>query len=278
MEQRANRFERVVLVGDSYGLPMLLDALEPKIVCCLIPAQIRQNDLAKVENLASQYDIPLLIQPRSGTDEYPAFVDALRKLMPDILVCNSYSMIIRPDILNLVSGNAINVHAALLPKNRGPNPIQWAIIKDESETGVTLHYMDETIDAGDIISQAKMAIHEDDTWVSLRDRLSVVTRELLAKQLPLVLLGTNGRQKQDEASASINSRLTPESPKIEFDKMDDRKIFNLIRAQVHPLRGAYVESERGREYFSSYLPLASIPELRRHFEQPIQKMGSTKPI
>lgn len=264
--QQAKRFERIALVGDSYGLSMLLDILTPKLVCCLVAAQIRPNDLAKVKELALQYDIPLLIQPRFGSDEYRLFVNSLRKLTPDILVCNSYSMIIRPDIINLVSGNAINAHPSLLPKNRGPNPFHWAIIKGDSETGVTLHYMSETIDAGDIISQTRIAIQENDTWVSLRDRLSVVTRELLVKQLPVILSGTNSRQKQDEANASVNTRLTPESPRIEFDKMDNRKIFNLIRAQVHPLRGAYVESDRGREYFSSYLPLASIAELRKRFE------------
>ena len=74
-------------------------------------------------------------------------------------------------MLKLFNYNCINVHWALLPKNRGANPTQWAIIKGEDRTGVTIHYMDESLDSGDIISQKELNIAVENTWVDVNDKL-----------------------------------------------------------------------------------------------------------
>jgi methionyl-tRNA formyltransferase len=259
------RAMRVLLVGDAVGLPMLLEATPPSAIAALMAASRRAQDLKTLHALARAYDRPLLVQPAHGGAEYDAFMRQFRAYGFDLLVCCSYSMLIRPEMLQAVGGRAVNVHAALLPRNRGPNPIQWAIIRDEPVTGVTLHVMDDGIDTGPVIAQIEDPVRDSDTWVTVSERLHAAMRGLLADQLPDVLAGPVAARRQDEAAATRNPRLTPDSPRIDFATMVDRQIFNLIRAQVHPLRGAFVERDGARTYFRDYLPLEEVAGLRARY-------------
>lgn len=208
----------------------------------------------------------ILTQPRRSSPEYAAFVEALADQRPDLILCNSYSMKLGSDLLGLVQGNAINAHSALLPRNRGPNPIQWAIIRGETTTGVTLHYMVDEIDAGDIVAQRPVPIEPDETWVTVRDKVNAATRALLHAELPVILGGRNRRVPQDERHATLNTRLTPDSPRIDFGTMTDDDVYNLARAQVHPLMGAYIETSDGeRTRFPDGLSRNAIARLRARY-------------
>lgn len=257
----------ILLFGDDLGIPRLLRHVPKEMVCGLVAAANRPHGHDAIHKCAHALGVPCAMQPFPDDDAYVGFVDQIRAMQPDLMLVSSYSMIIRNDVLALARNGACNLHAALLPRNRGPNPIQWAIIKDEPETGMTLHYMDDVVDGGDIISSIRVPIQDEDTWVSLRNRLTAASEALLAEQLPLVISGRNSQRKQDESMATVNPRLTPDSPKIEFEKMSDRQVFNLIRAQVKPLQGAYIEEKSGRRYFPEYMSLDAIPELRKQFAQ-----------
>lgn len=258
-------YQRACLFGDSDGLARLIAQLPPDVISCLVGASIRPLDQANVARLAGDLDVPCLFQPKPAEAGYPAFLAHIRAASPDLIVCNSYSMILRPEVLDVVAWNAVNVHAALLPRNRGPNPLQWAIIKGEPVTGLTLHYMNERVDAGDIIAQTPIPIHDDDTWLTLRSRLSRAFDRLLAAQMPLILAGRSERRPQDETMATANHRLNADSPAIDFTRMNDRQVYDLIRAQVSPLAGAYLDTPQGRRHFPEMLSMAAIAELRAQY-------------
>jgi UDP-4-amino-4-deoxy-L-arabinose formyltransferase/UDP-glucuronic acid dehydrogenase (UDP-4-keto-hexauronic acid decarboxylating) len=229
-------------------------------------ASRRPDDLESLRRLARDHERALLIQPSYGTAEYENFVAQFRAEGFDVLVCCSYSMLIRPDVLEAVSGRAFNVHASLLPRNRGPNPVQWAIIKGEPVTGVTLHVMDEGIDTGPIIAQVEEEIRDEDTWVTVSERLHLHMPKLLAEHVPALLDGTTiAARPQDDAVATSNPRLTPESPRIDFSSMTDRQVFDLIRAQVRPLGGAFVERDAVRIYFRDYVTPEGVASLRARY-------------
>lgn len=243
---------------------MLLEHLDPARIACVVLASIRQQPATLVADVQRR-GIRILTQPRRSSTEYAVFTRAFAELGPDLILCNSYSMKLGADLLGIVGGNAINAHAALLPRNRGPNPIQWAIIHGERVTGVTLHYMTDDIDAGDIVAQAEVRIAPDDTWVSVRDNVNQTLRALIAAQLPRILEATNGRTPQDQDRATVNSRLTPDSPRIDFATMTDAAIYNLVRAQVHPLAGAYIDLGGERRRFQHLLPMDEIARLRAQY-------------
>lgn len=257
----------MALFGDPYGVPMVLEAISPEQVCCLVAASRRPQFVETLGRVAAALGKPLLIQPRSADKDYCRFVEHFRRLSPSVLISNSYSMLVPAEVLTVVRGEAFNVHASLLPRNRGPNPVQWSLIRGENETGVTVHLMTTELDAGDIVAQRVISITETDTWVSVQARLTTLTRVLLRATLPEIVRGNWVSTPQASTIATENTRLTPESPMIDFAMMSDRQVFDLIRAQVHPLSGAYVVTPAGRTYFRELVPLDQIPELRRRFAQ-----------
>jgi UDP-4-amino-4-deoxy-L-arabinose formyltransferase/UDP-glucuronic acid dehydrogenase (UDP-4-keto-hexauronic acid decarboxylating) len=256
---------KIALVGDAFGIEQLLRYIPHEKIKCIIAASIRPQYMSELEKKAGNLGVPLLKQPKNSTPEYGLFTEEFGRLNIDLLMSNSYSMIIREDILKSIDYNAVNIHWALLPKNRGPNPIQWAIIKGEDKTGVTIHYMDSGIDSGDVISQKEVGIESKDTWVDLKEKLVEASGSLIEKTIPEILAGRNSRYSQNESDATVNLRLTPEYLKIDLKRMSDTEIYNLIRAQVRPLKGAYVETKGGRVYFRDFVEFSETRQLREKY-------------
>ena len=132
----------------------------------------------------------------------------LSKLKPDLIVVVAYGRLLPNEILSLPSKGCINVHPSLLPKYRGCAPINWAIINGETETGVTIIYMSSELDAGDIITQSRITISQDETAEELHDRLSESGGKLLIKAIKAIDEGTSSRTPQDSALSSYAPMLS----------------------------------------------------------------------
>ncbi len=157
-----------------------------------------------VKAAAIELGLPV-IQPEKlrGSEELQQILD----LQPDLVITAAFGQILPKALLDAPPLGCINVHASLLPKYRGGAPIHQAVIDGEKETGVTIMYMAEKLDAGDIISQKAIPIEEDDHTGGLFDKLSVVGRELLKDTLPSIINRTNSRTVQDEAQVTFASNI-----------------------------------------------------------------------
>ena len=142
-----------------------------------------------------------VIQPEKlrGSQELQEIID----LNADLIVTAAFGQILPKELLDAPNLGCINVHASLLPKYRGGAPIHQAIIDGEEKTGVTIMYMAEKLDAGDIISQREVPIEEDDHTGSMFEKLSIVGRDLLKETLPSIIDGTNERTPQDESQSNF---------------------------------------------------------------------------
>ena len=158
-------------------------------------------------------------------------------LKPDMIITCAYGQIIPKEILNYPKYGCINVHASLLPKYRGGAPIHRAIINGEEKTGITIMYMDEGMDTGDIITQEEVQILNTDTVGVLHDKLSVVGKELLLKTLPDIINGKINRIKQDESKATFAYNIKREDEHINFND-NCKNIYNLVRG-LNPFPGAF---------------------------------------
>ena len=141
------------------------------------------------------------------------------------------------EILDMPRLGSINVHASLLPRLRGGAPIERSIMEGHSKTGITIMYMDEKMDSGDIIATKELPILDTDTGSILREKLAVVGRDLLLETLPSILDRTNTRTKQDEASVTFAPVIKREDEKIDFS-LNKRQVFNKVRA-LNNFPGAY---------------------------------------
>ena len=163
--------------------------------------------------------------------------DRLKELAPDFLVVVAFGQILPRNLLDIPKYGAINVHASILPKFRGPAPIQWAILRRETKTGVTTIYMDHGVDTGDTLLTAETPIHARETAASLHDRLARMGGELLVKTLNGIGDGSVLPRAQNHAFATYAPLLTKKSGRIDWNK-PSLEIEAMIRAMT-PWPGAF---------------------------------------
>ncbi|HSQ15812.1 MAG TPA: formyltransferase family protein, partial [Candidatus Binatia bacterium] len=135
---------------------------------------------------------------------------------------------------------AMNLHGSLLPMYRGRAPVNWAIVKGETETVVTLHFMTEKPDAGDIVGQTAVPIAFDDTALTLFGKMEAAASRLLADLLPRIANGEIPRRRNDLARGSYFGGRRPEDGRIDWSR-PAVEIYNLVRAVTRPYPGAFAE-------------------------------------
>ena len=155
-----------------------------------------------------------VFQPRHVKEEYQPILD----LKPDLIVTCAYGQILPEEILNYPKYGCINVHASLLPKLRGGAPIHHAIIDGYKETGITIMYMSKKMDQGDILTQVKTEIRDDDTLGTLQYKLSEMAKDLLKATIPLLIDKKIVPLKQNEEEATYGYNISREEEKIDFNK------------------------------------------------------------
>lgn len=169
--------------------------------------------------------------------KHPDFVATLKELAPDIVVVVAFGQLLSKEILTLPKYGCVNVHASLLPKYRGAAPIHWAVINGEEETGVTIMYMDEGLDTGDMILWESVTIENRDTTGVVHDKLSALGARLLQEAVAQIAAGTVSRLPQDHDRSTYAPLLTKETELIPWGK-SAIEVKNLIRG-LNPWPGAY---------------------------------------
>ncbi len=186
----------------------------------------------KVE--AEKHGIPVL-QPLKIRE--PEEYKKVLEFAPDLIVTAAFGQILPKELLDAPKYGCINVHASLLPELRGGAPIHYAIIQGKEKTGVTIMYMVEKLDAGDILTQVEVPITERDNVGTLHDKLSEAGAKLLSETIPLLLEGKITPIQQDEEKATFAYNIKREQEKIDWTKPGE-EIYNHIRG-LHPWPVAY---------------------------------------
>jgi len=176
------------------------------------------------------------IQPKSLKKDL-TIVDSLSALSPDFAVVASYGKIIPQAIIDLFPQGMINIHPSLLPKYRGPSPIQSVLLNGEKETGVCIIQLDAEVDHGAIIARQELGIMNNESCIELSERLAKVGADLLIKALPGYLSGDTKPQEQDHTQATFTKKFTSEDGKIDWQKSAE-EINNQIRA-LNPEPGTF---------------------------------------
>ncbi|MFB5759448.1 methionyl-tRNA formyltransferase [Paenibacillus medicaginis] len=187
-----------------------------------------------VKEAAVRHGLPVM-QPQRL--RLPEAVAELAQWKPDVIVTAAYGQILPKAVLDMPQFGCLNVHGSLLPRYRGGAPIQRAIINGETLTGVTLMYMAEGLDTGDMIAKVEVSIEPEDTSGTVFAKLSSAGAQLLREQLPLLLAGKTDRTPQNEDEATYAPNLTREDEKIDWQH-SSQAIYNRIRGLV-PFSGAF---------------------------------------
>ena len=176
---------------------------------------------------------------------HPLWLARIRELRPDVLFSFYYRKLLSADLLAIPSVGAFNLHGSLLPKYRGCAPANWVILHGETQTGVTLHYMTQKPDAGDIVCQHRVVIAPTDDAATLNRKLAAAARPLLDECLPQILRRTAPRTPQDEAAATYFGRRQPKDGEIDWQQ-PATDIANLVRAVTKPYPGAFTHARSAK--------------------------------
>ena len=188
-----------------------------------------------VAQLAASRDIPVFAPEDIN---HPLWVERIRTMNPDIIFSFYYRRMVKSAILDIPPAGCLNLHGSLLPAYRGRCPVNWVLVNGETETGVTLHHMTLQPDAGDMVTQRRVAIVHDDTAQSLYVKLTNAAAQMLDDVLPAVRNGTAPRRAQDTAKASYYGGRRPEDGQIDWSLPAD-EVRNLVRAVTQPYPGAF---------------------------------------
>lgn len=191
-----------------------------------------------VKKCALEHNIPVFTPTKIRED----FAE-LKKYDAKLIVTCAYGQIVPREVLEIPKLGCINAHASLLPKYRGGAPIHHAIINGEKETGITIMYMDESMDTGDIIAIKSIPINIEDTVETMHDKLSLLGSTLLEETLPSIINGTNKRIKQNNDEATYAPTIKRTDEHLDFT-LSAIKVHNKVRGlNSWPLANFILDNE-----------------------------------
>ena len=181
-------------------------------------------------------------QPETLKDE--AFANLLEKLSPDLIAVVAYGKILPKSVIDFPKYGCINVHGSLLPEYRGAAPMQRAIIDGKEKTGITIMYMAEGLDTGDMLLKRELVIKENDNFEDIHDGLGALGAEMLTEIIPMLESGAVTRTPQDDSISTYAKKITKEDCLIDFSK-DAKTIHNQIRG-LSPFPLSFTHTPNGK--------------------------------
>ena len=250
--------KNIVFMGTpEFSVPVLEMLIEKTNVIMVVTQPDKEVGRKKelvfspVKKVAMEHKIPVF-QPVRIRKDY----EALKELDIDLIVTCAYGQIIPKEVLDLPKRGCVNVHASILPKYRGSAPIQWAIMNGDKKTGVTIMYMDEGMDTGDIIKCCEIPILDTDNVGTMHDKLSILGRDTLESVLDNLLNGIviGIKQTDDYTMAPMIKR---EDERLNF-KDNGVNIINKIRAlNPWPLANIVIDGKEIKVIEAEFIPGSS---------------------
>lgn len=199
------------------------------------PAESRW--FGSVRELALRHGLEVVMPEDPNT---PEWLERARGERPDFLFSFYYRHLLKAPWLAVAPRGALNMHGSLLPKYRGRAPVHWAILKGETETGASLHYMLEKPDAGALVDQLAVAILENDDALDVSRKLADAAARVLRRALPRLIAGTADAVPLDLEKGSYFGRRRPEDGRIDW-RQGARPVHDLVRAVAPPFPGAFTD-------------------------------------
>ncbi len=236
---------KVVFMGTpEFSVPILKSLIELTDVILVVSQPDKEVGRKRVltpspvKACALEHGIEVFT-PKKLREEYEYILNK----KPDIIITAAYGQIVPKQMLIYPDYGCINVHGSILPKYRGASPIQSAIMNGDTKTGITLMYMEEGLDTGNIIHAKEIDIDPEDTYGTLSEKLSILGRDLLVKTLPVIFEGENFDIPQNDEDATYTVKIKREDERLDFNKTAN-ELHNFVRAlNPSPLANILVNGE-----------------------------------
>lgn len=187
------------------------------------------------DDLAVKYSIPITYV----TQKMSAYKQQLEQLTPDLIVVIGWYYMVPRSLRAIAPLGALGIHASLLPKYRGGAPLVWAMINGESHTGVSLFYLEDGIDDGDLVGQQGFEILPDETIADVIGKSTKASLSLVREYIPLIANGNTPKIQQDHTQATHVPQRHPDDGLLDWNTKTLQQAYDWMRAQSHPYPGAF---------------------------------------
>ena len=235
--------KKVAFLGSkNIGLKCLreMHAIAPEVMSAVIAVDDREDPRTvfdRIRDFCAEHKIALYIaRRRRDADAY------IKQLTTDLCIMAGWYWLMSGETLRSVGGGIFALHNSLLPKYRGWAPFNWAIINDEKEIGITLFYLTEEMDTGDICGQESMKLKDSDYIADVLEEMGGKAALLMRKHYRDIIMGRAKLAPQDHSKATYTTRRYPQDGRIDWNK-PSREVYNFIRAQSRPYPGAFIMHE-----------------------------------
>lgn len=201
----------------------------------LVTPQSRSANFKVLEETAEKYGIEFL---RTENVNANTVAGRIRQWQPDLIISAHLRRILKKEIFSLAKKGAVNIHPSLLPKYRGLSPQHQAIMHGDRESGVTIHFIEDEVDTGDIVLQKKFAIEESDYIIHIQAKMLAVYKTIVVEAVALLENESFKAAKQPPAAPSYFGPLKKNDRQIDLSK-STRQAYNLVRAVSLPYQGAF---------------------------------------
>lgn len=223
--------------GHELGAKTLEHLINNKVNVVGVVVSKNANDWYRgVDEVANKFNLELYEEENINDQN---FSNKIKPLNLDLIVCVNFDQILKKDIINLPTIGCINTHASLLPKYRGRAPLNWAMINGEQYSGVTVHFIDEGVDTGDIILQEKIKIDEDDYISDLLNKVKNIYPKIVLNAIRALESNNINLIKPDLSKGFYVNKRSKDDGKIDFSK-PSKDIINFIKAISKPYPGAFL--------------------------------------
>ena len=197
----------------------------------------RGKELLPTPVKAAALEMGLTVHTPARINE-PEVLAQMAAYEPDLIVVVAFGQLLKKELLDIPALGCVNIHGSLLPEYRGAAPIQRAVMDGKKESGVTIMYLDEGMDSGDMILKQVIPFDPDETFGTLHDKLQDAGAELLMQALPMIQQGTAPRQPQDHSKATFAAKISRDEEQVDWSWDADR--FHARVRGLDPFPGAYV--------------------------------------
>jgi len=252
---------KILFAGNKHRGAVCLEALLRRgdtIVGVLAHAGVTGAD--EVADVAKKARLPLL---RPLDPNAPEVLEQIKSWSPELIVLGGYGPIVRSPFLATAPRGAVNLHGGRLPEYRGSSPMNWVLINGEKEFGISIIQVDDGVDTGDVLSERRFPIAQEETIADLQEKADLVFPEMLLEVLAHIDRGTLVPRKQDETKAAYYPLRFPDDGLIFFDQLTAEQVHNRIRALTRPYPGAF-SFYKGKKVQL----LGSVPTRKTYYGEP----------
>jgi methionyl-tRNA formyltransferase len=228
----------IVFLGeDSFSNIVLISLFKAGYKIPLVITPWYNNEIHKrLENTALSNGAEYIREKNINSKN---IIEKVKNIKPDLLISSHFEKLIKKELINIPSLGCLNLHPSLLPFYKGMSPQHWPIINGEKKTGITIHFIDESIDTGNIILQKEINLNDNMYVSDLQLLWTKMYQTIMCEAIKMVINGNKG-EKQQTTAGSYFGKLKPEQCEINVSK-GIKSAYNLIRGVSLPYHGAYIQ-------------------------------------